>query len=359
MRLLFEAMARPLDFIIFGVPRSGTKALVRGLNLHPHVYCAQERFHFGTDHARLVFPDSFLDASTARNSEDIGKIEAIAEDIAGKDVRHAGNKLPRYYFALDRINREVPYLKNIWIYRSPYSFIPSWNRREQDRDKGQWPVGQIGLFGFLEVLCCIENCLKLDKDVFIFPYNPGLGRSPETILQTLDFLGADTTLYDQRAFQKEQRRQGKKRKRRGDGAAPVPLQEHEKDLLEGLRVGELDALMEQGRGLMLSEIARPLRDYLDAITPILPRALDRAFVACANGDVTTFGREYFQRHRSELSSLSERARGSERLARFQRFGPYARLRALYAQRHTWQRRLLDLRASRGEAGLSVKQPHTK
>lgn len=129
-------MARPLDFIIFGVPRSGTKALVRGLNLHPHVYCAQERFHFGTDHSRLVFPDSFLDASTARDTEDLGKIEAIAEGITGKDVRHAGNKLPRYYFALDRINREVPGLKNIWIYRSPYGFIPSWNRREQDRERG-------------------------------------------------------------------------------------------------------------------------------------------------------------------------------------------------------------------------------
>ena len=294
-------MARPLDFIIFGVPRSGTKALVRGLNLHPHVYCAQERFHFGTDHARLVFAESFLDASTARNSEDIVKIEAIAEDIAGKDVRHAGNKLPRYYFALDRINREVPYLKNIWIYRSPYSFIPSWNRREQ-------------------AIPALDDRLR-------------------QFCRRSTFSARTPTLYDQRAFQKEQRRQGKKRKRRGDGAAPVPLQEHEKELLEDLRVGELDALMEQGRGLMLSDIARPLRDYLDAITPILPRALDRAFVACANGDVTTFGREYFQRHRSELSSLSERVRGSERLSRFQRFGPYDRLRALYVQRHALRPKL--------------------
>jgi hypothetical protein len=332
-------MARPLDFIIFGVPRSGTKALVRGLNLHPHVYCAQERFHFATDHSHLVFPDSFLDAGAARNAEDRGKIETIAEDIAGKDVRHAGNKLPRYYFALDRINREVPGLKNIWIYRSPYSFIPSWNRREQDRHKGQWPVGQIGLFGFLELLCCIENCLKLDKDVFVFPYNPGLGRSPDTLLQALDFLGADPALYDRHAFEKEQRRQGKKRKRRGNAKAPVPLQDREKELLEGLRVGELDSLMEQGRGLMLSEIAPPLRDYLDAITPTLPRAIDRAFLPYGEHAVTNFGRQYFRRHRSELASLSERAKGSGRLARFQRFGAYDRIKALYAQRFGLKRKL--------------------
>jgi len=37
-------MGHPLDFIVFGVPRSGTKALVHALNLHPHVYCAEERF---------------------------------------------------------------------------------------------------------------------------------------------------------------------------------------------------------------------------------------------------------------------------------------------------------------------------
>jgi hypothetical protein len=30
-------MRHPLDFIVFGVPRSGTKALVHSLNLHPHV----------------------------------------------------------------------------------------------------------------------------------------------------------------------------------------------------------------------------------------------------------------------------------------------------------------------------------
>jgi sulfotransferase family protein len=352
-------MARPLDFIIFGVPRSGTKALVRGLNLHPHVYCAQERFHFGADHSRLVFPESFLDSNSARNTEDIGKIESIAEGIAGKDVHHAGNKLPRYYFALDRINREIPGLKNIWIYRSPYGFIPSWNRREQDRDKGQWPVGQIGLFGLLELFCCIENCLNLKKDIFIFPYNPGLGRSPETILQTLTFLGADPAVYDRRAFEKEQRRQGKKRKRRGDDVAPLPLQDHEKELLAVLRVGELDSLMEQGRGLMLSEIALPLRDYLDSVTEVLPEAVDRAFMACGDRAVTAFGREYFQRHRTELSGFSQRARGSERIARFQRFGAYDRLKALYVQRSAWRRRLFDRQAPGGEGGLSVKQPHAK
>jgi hypothetical protein len=348
-------MARPLDFIIFGVPRSGTKALVRGLNLHPHVYCAQERFHFGTDHSRLVFPESFLDSNTARNTEDIGKIESIAEGIAGKEVRHAGNKLPRYYFALDRINREVPSLKNIWIYRSPYGFIPSWNRREQDRDKGQWPVGQIGLFGLLELFSCIENCLNLRKDIFVFPYDPGLGRSPDTLLQALDFLGADAALYDQRAFEKEQRRQGKKRKRRGDDVAPMPLQDPEKELLATLRVRELDSLIERGRGLMLSEIALPLRDYLDSVTEVLPEALDRAFTACNSQEVSAFGRGYFNRNRAELGSVLKRASRSKVLAGFQHYGPYQWLTSLYVQRFGLRRRLAALRLSKPASAASSER----
>src|SRR4029079_8006644 len=99
-------MGRPIDFIIFGVPRSGTKALVRALNLHPHVYCAMERFHFRTNHARIIFPDSFLDTNATRDAEDLAKAKHIREELSDKgEIRYAGNKLPRYYFALDRINR--------------------------------------------------------------------------------------------------------------------------------------------------------------------------------------------------------------------------------------------------------------
>src|SRR5690349_21201108 len=167
-------MGRPLDFIIFGVPRSGTKALVRALNLHPQVYCAMERFHFRVDHSRLNFPESFLHINVLGGRDDSAKIKRIADEIANKpDVRRVGNKLPRYYFALDRINREIPAVRNIWIYRSPLGFIPSWNARERRKGESQWPVGQIGLFGMLELIICIQNCLALPKKILIFPYRHG------------------------------------------------------------------------------------------------------------------------------------------------------------------------------------------
>jgi hypothetical protein len=119
-------ISKRLDFIVFGVARSGTKALVRALNPHPHVYCAMERFHFRADHSHITFPASFLDESDIADRHDLGKVSRVREEIPGKtEIRHVGNKLPRYYLAIERINHEVPALKNIWIYRSPYGFMQS------------------------------------------------------------------------------------------------------------------------------------------------------------------------------------------------------------------------------------------
>jgi Sulfotransferase family len=327
-------MARPLDFIVFGVPRSGTKALVHALNLHPHVYCAMERFHFRADHSRISFPDSFLATRGISNKDDLAKIECIGKDLTKKgDVRYAGNKLPRYYFALHRINQEVPTLKNIWIYRSPYGFMQSWNRRELDSQRGQWPAGQVGLFGLLELLCCIEACLNLDKDVLVFPYDYGLNRSARPMLRALDFLGADPGLYARHRFKKKQLPKGQ------DGSHRLPLKDYEEEILGALKVKELDAILHQERSVRVSEVAAPLGDYLRRIAAVLPRAVDRAFAACDNRAVPSYGWDYVRRNRAELGSLLKLADGSKTLADFQRFGAYQRLKSLYVQRWALRRRL--------------------
>lgn len=334
-------VSRPLDFIVFGVPRSGTKTLVRALNLHPHVYCAMERFHFRADHSQITFPDSFLDESEIRDRHDFGKVRRIREELAHKgEIRHVGNKLPRYYFALDRINREVPALKNIWIYRSPYGFMQSWNRRERNSQRGRWRAGQIGLFGLLELLCCIDNCLRLRKDVFIFPYEHGLNRSPEPITQALDFIGAAPGLYDLATFETRYLNE------RREAAHRLPLACYEEEILDALRAQELDAIMDQGRGVNVSDLADPLRDYLGSIADKVPGSLDRAFAACDNQAASSFGRAHFNRNRAELAGVLQLADGSKALADFQSFNLYQRLRALYVQRWALKRRLASIRLPR-------------
>jgi hypothetical protein len=327
-------MAQPLDFIVFGVPRSGTKALVHALNLHPHVYCAMERFHFRADHSRISFPDSFLDGSDASDEQALDKIKRISNDLANRgEIAHAGNKLPRYYFALHRINREVPALKNIWIYRSPFGFMQSWNRRELDSQRGQWPAGQVGLFGLLELFCCIEACLGLEKDVLVFPYEYGLNRSVRPTLQALEFLGADPDLYERKRFKNRQL------PKRQDGSHRLALKDYEEEILDALKVKELDAILHQERSVKVSDVAAPLGDYLRRTASVLPRAVDRAFAACDNHAVPSYGRDYVRRNRAELGGLLKLADGSKTLADFQRFGAYQRLKSLYVQRWALRRRL--------------------
>jgi hypothetical protein len=328
-------MAKSLDFIVFGVPRSGTKTLVRALNLHPHVYCAMERFHFRADHSNITFPDSFLDAGDIGDPHDLGKIKRVRADLAAKsEIRHVGNKLPRYYFALDRINAELPSVKNIWIYRSPYGFMQSWNRRELESRKGRWRAGQVGLFGLLELICCIENCLRLPKDVFLFPYDHGLNRSPEPVAQVLAFVGAAPGLHDSKTFEADYLGQRQVAPHR------LPLAHYEEEILDTLRAKELDMIMIQNRGVMLSELAGALRSYLDDIYSVLPRAIDAAFSACDNRAAPSFAREYIKRNREELSGLFQHAAGSKVLADYQSFGLYQRVKALYVQRWALKRRLM-------------------
>jgi len=68
--------------------------------------------------------------------------------------------------------------------------MPSWNRRELAGKEAQWPAGQIGPFGLLELFVCVDNCLRQTKEILVFPHESGLNHSIEPIIQTMDFLGA-------------------------------------------------------------------------------------------------------------------------------------------------------------------------
>ncbi len=198
----------------------------------------------------------------------------------------------------------------------------------------------------LELLVCIENCLNASKDVFIFPYARGLDTTPDTTREALDFLGADPDLYDQERFASAQKLRDDRRRRPDAPPRRPPLQDYEEEILDALHIHELDRLMDEGHSLRISEIAKPLRDFLKSITGLLPDAFDRAFAACSNRAVPSFAQEYFNRNRAELSGLFERTSGSKSVAEFRRFGVGQRLRALYVQRRALRRRLALFRASR-------------
>ena len=330
-------MSRPLDFLVFGIPRSGTKGLVRLLNLHPHIYCAMERFGFREDHSRIRFPESFVDRRGLWDEHDLTKVARLTGELAGKDdVSCVGNKLPRYYLALDRLNREVPALKNIWIYRSPFGFMQSWNGRERSQ-KSRWRAGQVGLFGLVELFYCIRSVLHLPKDVLLFPFECGLIQSAEPIMETYEFLGVPPTRFDRAAFETRlsTKPHGTSHRR--------SLEPYEAELLETLRVRDLDEILAREHANLVSEVAPQLQDYMRSVAPLLPRALDSAFDACDNLSASNYGKEFFHRNRQELASFAPLTEASEAIASFRRFGFYRRLTFFYEQRRALRRRLAAIR----------------
>ena len=304
-------MRRALDFIVFGVPRSGTKALARAVSLHPHVYCALERFSYRHNHAEVVFPDSFTTTEDVWDPQDLSKIKRIRADIRAKrELRHIGNKQPRYYFDLERVNRELPGLKNLWIYRSPYGFIQSWDRQAADEGKARWHPGQVGLFGVLELLCCVDSCSRLTEDVFVFPYERGLNESSEPVLETLAYLGADEDLFDLERFLRKYLPSARNRIR----SPPKP---YEQELIDTLRTGELDQILAACCGVLTTREKRELGDYLSGIAAVLPQAVDEAFHARKDdAEVVAFGALYFHRYRVEMNVVLRMLQGSKTMARF-------------------------------------------
>jgi hypothetical protein len=221
--------------------------------------------------------------------------------------------------------------------------MQSWDRRELDSHRGQWPAGQVGLFGLLELFSCIEACVSLGKDVLVFPYEYGLNRSVEPTLQALEFLGADPTLFPRKRFEMRQLPSHQ------DGSHRLCLKDYEEALLDALKITELDAMLHQDRGVGICEIAAPLKDYLRRIAIVLPNAIDEAFAACDNRSVPSYGRTYVNRNREALVSLLKLADGSKALADFQRFGPYQKLKFIYFQRWALKRHFSRFRFRLGRA----------
>ncbi len=117
-----------------------------------------------------------------------------------------------------------------------------------------------------------------------------------------------------------------------------------------MRELEPESCVHYCRGMMCSYLKlRALKTHLDLSRPatrrsclprhaLIPDALDRAFAACDNRAVPSFGRDYVQRNRAELAGMIRLAQGSKALAGFQRFGAYERLKSVYVQRWALKRR---------------------
>lgn len=249
-----------LDFIAFGVPRSGTSALAYALNLHPDILCGVERFRYKTEPRSIVFPQSFRDPThfCAPN-----KLEVTNKylNLKGDNVSFAGDKNPRYYCCLDKWKFVTPPVKKIAIYRSPYHYLPSWRRRAEARRN--WPPEQIGAFGIFELFALLRACLDHGEDTLFIPYDACFFDNPDTINAAVRHIGADPPRYDHETFVR-------RLFARSPQAPERPkLTDDEAALLDAARVEAIDAILLRKDAFFIGECRVEIEDYMANVTPRL------------------------------------------------------------------------------------------
>jgi hypothetical protein len=184
-------MSKMLDFVIFGPGRSGTSALANALNTHPRIFCGIEHLPFKDDHSQFKVPDAFFQD----HLPDVWyRRDGKAMLRQKRDVTLYGNKWPTYYFRLDKLRRELPNLRFVYIYRSPLDFVSSWDRRADDPND-QWHIGLRGIFGALEQVFCLKRLATL-PDVMMISYRGLFQDNPSILRDIVDQLGEDASLVE-------------------------------------------------------------------------------------------------------------------------------------------------------------------
>jgi len=130
-----------LDFIVFGVPRSGTTALAQYLSAVPPVHCGVEVFPTFLDHGTLDIPQAFI-----RCDHPQWKPSSAEAVTANRDrIRYYGNKTPTYFYRLPALLAELGMCPAICCLRPLPPVMASYSKRAV-ADSDPWPAGRHGLY---------------------------------------------------------------------------------------------------------------------------------------------------------------------------------------------------------------------
>ncbi len=248
---------RHLDFIAFGVPRSGTTALGRSFNLHPDIFCGVERFNCLIDPNKIYFPNSFRNPAFQCNPKNLKSTNANLT-LKGDGVALAGDKSPRYYCNLDQWAALKQPPKFVAIYRSPYEFLDSWRRRAAGAGDN-WSKEQVGLFGLWETFALLHNSLNFADDTLFVPYDAMFFKNPDVVRRVIAHVGGDPARYNHEQFLKELFNQQHRTRSR------PKLPDDEVRLLEAAAVDRLDKIMLVNDAFVIGERRQEIEKYLSSV----------------------------------------------------------------------------------------------
>lgn len=256
-------MAASLDFIVFGVPRSGTTGLAAALNLQPDIYCAHERMfaNASAEEAQAQL-SAWLDAtppagearSRQRKHAEVQRIRAAGGRLV------LGDKLPGYYLRLAQIEAMHPGLRKLCIVRSAHGFTASWDVRAAKADGVGWQAGRRGLFGIFEMLFAMHALARSRGDTQVLSYEAFFFEHDHLIKRLIgDLAGSEVAPSLRRDFAARFFRQKD---------SPAPQGGPYDALLARMGVAAIDELLLRRRLVPAAELAETFDDFTRQAWPV-------------------------------------------------------------------------------------------
>lgn len=283
----------PLDFIVFGVPRSGTTAVTHALNLHPQIMCGNEYFPGFESACFAHVPNAFNDETFA-HTPNCASTRSVYRAKDGT-ARIFGNKDPRYLYYLGHFNARSPTCRKVCVYRPRLNFWGSWDARARNYADAYWERGQTGFFGVLELVCLLGHITNVPSsgEVLIVNYDALFFDEPNTIQAVYDYLGAERNDDAQAAFHRDFFSPA--------GLAKFRPNEDATAVYEFLQLGNLESRILERPTVTNVEIVDALNDYLRSTLTRVSDLIDRQFSRMSPNELL-----YFVRSRllcKELASL--------------------------------------------------------
>lgn len=250
----------PLDFVVFGIPRSGTSVLVQTINCHSNVFCGMEHLPLRYRLDDLLAPGMFFRDDLAEENKK--KIEALRTRLGAFEILRFGNKQPRYYMQLDRLRAHNPSILSIAVYRPISAVAASWTRRAGLADD-RWDPNGTGIFAIAEAFLFAARLAEEGSDTLLVSYEDMFFKDADIAVELLRAIGLDRQLAEFRY------RFTRKFFRSRGGSAEHPARPA--DLVEAFRILDLDALDD----LVLSRPLRPSSEIRGELAAFVGRHGDR------------------------------------------------------------------------------------
>lgn len=254
---------RGVDFIVFGVPRSGTSNLARAISQHHGLYCGLEFYPWDwklSDRDPAVdFANDELLPPTANRATTREQLKSL-----GKRATSFGDKNPRFYATLPELAVELPECALFGIYRPGLGFCDSYNRRAAEA--GKWHPGQTGLTAVLDLTeFLLALTAKEARGVNLLSYNALYYRNFTTMMDVYRLLAGPVPDDARRRF-----RSGFFRLFGDTAPAPV-LTEDEAELAAAIDIAIVDRLLDRNGLTSVGSVQREVTSWLAAAIPTLAR----------------------------------------------------------------------------------------